>query len=98
MCSLIINAFVTSDACPPIVHAYIATSKLVVHACMSISLSNVYVLNALLMFMNLHFNMHAYVASMRALLSCISELLQPLSSCTLAGVYRLAICMLPALS
>jgi hypothetical protein len=34
------------DACPPIVHAYIATSPLIVHACISISLSDVYITSA----------------------------------------------------
>jgi len=43
------------NACPPIVHAYIATSPLIVHACMSISEQYV---RALLMYMNV-FSYHA---------------------------------------
>ena len=42
------------NACPPILHAYIATSPLIVHACMSISLNNVYVAGANLMYVNVH--------------------------------------------
>ena len=64
------------SACPPIVHAYIATNKLVVHACRSTSLSIVYSVGALLVYMNIrcyhacfrYFNAcppiaHAYIAT-----------------------------------
>jgi len=40
------------NACPPIVYAYIATSPLFVHACMSISLNHMYITTALLMYMH----------------------------------------------
>jgi hypothetical protein len=42
------------NACPPIVHAYIATTPLIVHARISISLSSIYPPCALLMYMNVH--------------------------------------------
>jgi len=42
--------------CPPIVHAYIATSLLIEHAYMSKSLGNIYVSSALLMHMNVLFH------------------------------------------
>ena len=42
------------DACPPIMHAYIATTPLIVHARVSISLSSMYPHCALLMYMNVH--------------------------------------------
>jgi hypothetical protein len=62
--------------CLPIVHAYIATNKLVVHACRSTSLSIVYIIGALLVYMNIrcyhacfrYFNacppiVHAYITT-----------------------------------
>jgi hypothetical protein len=52
------------SACPPIVHAYIATNKLVVHACRITSLSIVYIIG-----------IYEY-----ALLSCMFSLLQCLPS------------------
>jgi polyferredoxin len=42
------------NACPPIVHVYIATSPLIVHACMSVSLSNMYITRGLSMYQDVH--------------------------------------------
>jgi hypothetical protein len=57
------------NACPPIVNAYIATTPLIVHARMSIWLSDMYVTSALKTYMNVHsYNacLHCYEPSHRA--------------------------------